>query len=115
MFDFWYSPSVLKIRPSIKIKRLESKSSKIVRIAEPEIIDSENRVNVKYTIYIENLQDKKIHKITEIHSMRHFSLPELDYFAKNNKFERVFAEEFLSGRSPDLADWAVNVMYKKTR
>ena len=46
--------------------------------------------------------------------MRHFSLPELDLLAADAGFERVGAEEFLTGAAPGESTWGVCLTRRRT-
>lgn len=113
IFDFWYSPAVYTQKPVVRIKRMADACVEITRIAEPVIIPNENRVDVKYTIYVHDLAAGGIQTLQETHPMRHFSLPEIDILAEKHGFERVAAEEFLSGDTPSENTWGVCVILKK--
>ena len=47
IFDFWYSPAVYAQQPEVRIKRMSNNEYEVLRIAEPKIINSENRVDVQ--------------------------------------------------------------------
>jgi SAM-dependent methyltransferase len=113
IFDIWYSPAVLSIKPDVRVKRIENNHLKITRIAEPITIPNQNVVDVNYDIFIKDKKDNKIINIYETHSMRHFSLPELDLFCNNNGFLRVGAEEFLTRSKPGSKSWGITVILKK--
>ena len=113
IFDFWYTPAVHSLQPSVRIKRAADHHSEITRIAEPDARENENRVDVKYTIYVRDKQSGKIRVHYETHSMRHFTLPEIDLFAQMTGFLRINAEEFLSKAQPSLKTWGVSVTLEK--
>ena len=113
LFDFWFSPAVCAQRPSITVKKMEKGGVKITRLAEPSVVHSENRVDVNYSIFLEDSKADNISMFTEVHPMRHFGLLELDLFAERSGFTRVFAEEFLSGSKPSEDTWGVCVGYKR--
>lgn len=115
VFDFWYSPAVYAQRPSVRVKRMQDDLIEITRIAEPDIYPNENRVDVNYSIFAQNLKTGQIQTLKETHPMRHFSLPEIDILAGIYGFERVRAEEFLTGNEPDEATWGVCVILKKVQ
>lgn len=114
IFDVWYSPAVYAQSPSVRIKRLESDGIGITRIAEPECYPNENRVDVNYQIYAQEKSSGEVEILSETHRIRHFSLPELDLFAQMNGFERVGAEEFLTGNTPSEETWGVCLIFKKS-
>jgi SAM-dependent methyltransferase len=113
VFDFWYSPAVYAQRPVVRVKRMADEQVEIIRIAEPSIYPNENRVDVNYTIFARDLTSNEVTTVTETHPMRHFSLPEIDLLAAANGFERVDAEEFLTGKPPDEDSWGVCVALKR--
>ncbi|HHG2225051.1 MULTISPECIES: class I SAM-dependent methyltransferase [unclassified Synechococcus] len=114
VFDVWYSPAVAMQRPTVRIKRLSAHDLSIIRIAEPDIHTNENRVDVNYTVLAQNIRTGKLETITEVHPMRHFSLPELDLLAGFTGFERLSAEEWLTGAEPSEATWGLCLVLRKT-
>lgn len=113
MFDIWYSPAVLAQRPSVRIKRICDDLVEVTRIAEPVVFSNENRVDVHYTISVRNKASRVTEQFTEIHPMRHFSLPEIDLLADWAGFERIGAEEFLTSKSPGEDTWGVCVILRR--
>jgi SAM-dependent methyltransferase len=113
IFDVWYTPAVHAQRPQVRVKRLTDQDVSIVRLAEPAIHANENRVDVEYTIIARSTASGACHEFRETHPMRHFCLPELDLFAQTAGFERVAAEEFLSGAAPSESTWGVCVILRK--
>lgn len=113
VFDVWYTPAVLAQRPSIRIKRMSDESVDVTRIAEPVIFVNENQVDVHYTIIVRDKASGLTEQFSEIHSMRHFSLPELDMLADRSGFERICAEEFLTGNTPGEDTWGVCLILRR--
>lgn len=113
IFDFWYSPAVQNLRPSVKIKRASDHKTAITRIAEPKVYPNESRVDVHYDIFIEDLNSGEIKNLNEIHSMRHFSLFEIRLLAKKFGFEVLVTEELLTGLAPSDSTWGVCVALRK--
>lgn len=115
VFDVWYSPAVYAQKPEVRVKRMKDDTVEITRIAEPVMHENKNCVDVNYNIFVRDLKRGTVETISETHVMRHFSLPELDMFAKNSGFERVGAEEFLTGNSPGEKTWGMCVAFKKIK
>ncbi len=113
IFDFWYSPAVYAQKPAVRIKRIANEQIEITRIAEPVVYPNENRVDVKYTIFARDLGTHEVQVLQETHPMRHFSLPELDILAGVHGFDRIAAEEFLTGNVPSESTWSVCVVLKR--
>ena len=113
VFDVWYSPAVYSQKPEIRIKRLADETLDITRIAEPEICPNENKVDVNFTIFAHDTKMNACQVLKERHPMRHFSLPEVDLFAAKTGFERLAAEEFLTGSEPGDDTWGVCFVLRK--
>jgi SAM-dependent methyltransferase len=107
IFDVWYSPAVHAQRPEVRVKRLSGEGVEITRIAEPVSRVNENVVDVHYTIFARALPSSEYESFSELHPMRHFSIPEIDLLAASAGFSRLCAEEFLTGETPSAATWGV--------
>lgn len=114
LFDVWYSPAVSAQRPELRVKRLRTHDLSITRIAEPTVHPNANCVDVHYTVMAQDLTTGALHSFEETHSMRHFSLPELDLLAEAAGFERLIAEEWLTGAEPSEATWGVCLLLRKS-
>ncbi|MBT8523616.1 class I SAM-dependent methyltransferase [Polynucleobacter paneuropaeus] len=113
IFDYWYGPSVLRHMPEVRIKRLQNEECKILRIAEPSLLSTQNVVDVNYSIYVEAIEDKTPRFFSETHKMRYLFIPEIE--ALSSQLFRplghyAWMEDFL----PSLESWAaVSVMELK--
>lgn len=114
LFDVWYSPAVYAQRPAVRVKRLAAEGLEVTRLAEPAWYPNDNRVDVHYTIFARDTPSGAFQTLTETHPMRHFSLPELDLFAAGAGFERLCAEEFLTGHPPGEGSWGLCVVLRRT-
>ena len=113
IFDVWYSPAVYFQKPETRVKRLEDNDVTIVRIAESEMINEQNVVNVNFEVIIKDKNNSQTQTIHELHPMRHFSIPEIALLAELSGFELLLAEEFLTEKSPSNATWGVCFILKK--
>ena len=113
LFDIWYSPAVLTMKPEVRVKRISDDFFDITRIAEPSLHPNTNCVDVNYNVFVRDLKSGEVNIINETHPMRHFSLPELDIFAENTGFERLGAEEFITENNPSEQTWGVCLVMKK--
>ncbi len=114
MFDCWYGPAVLTIRPKKKNKIIENEKIKIVRTAIPEMRPNENIVDVNYDINFIDKHTKTINKIKEIHSVRYFFMPEIIEVLKFNNFDLIDACELISKKKPGFETWGVCFIAKKS-
>ena len=113
IFDVWYSPAVYAQKPETRIKRMEDDAVKITRIAEPEIHENENVVDVNYEINIQAKSTGFTEVYREKHPMRHFSIPEIELLANATNFKLIKAEEFLTAKQPGEDTWGVCFVLQK--
>lgn len=113
IFDIWYSPCVSFNQPKVRVKKIDNDEVEITRIAEPIICDEKNLVDVMYTIFSKNKNTDVISCFKELHSMRHFSTPEISLLAKINGLELIKSEEFLTGKPPGKDTWGVCFVLRK--
>lgn len=113
IFDFWFSPAVLKIGPSKRKKCVQNNNLRVVRFAKPSSDYVNNTVVVDYEIEVNLFYNEQTKVFTERHIMRHFSLPELDYFAEKAGFKRLAAHELISEQPPSNETWAIACVYQK--
>ena len=118
VFDVWYSPAVYAQRPEVRVKRMINEEGEITRISEPAIFPNENRIDVRYTVFVRDLATGAYQTFIETHPMRHFSLPELDLLvglAGASGFERLAAEAFLTGDEPGEETWGVCLVLRRIK
>lgn len=113
LFDLWYLPAVLNLKPQYKLKVFEDDKLKIFRFTEPKIRYNENIVDVNFKLVIADKHSNQTSFIEETHSMRYFSLPEIKFIAELNSFEIVKIEEFLSEKEPSENTWGVCFILRK--
>ena len=113
IFDFWYSPAVYAQKPILRLKRVSNKIVKVTRIAEPIIYSNDNRVDIIYTFFLEDLITGSIHTFEEIHPLRHFNLLELDKCGANNNFELINSEEFMTSAKLSEQTWSACAVFRK--
>ncbi len=113
IFDIWYTPAVLSIVPSNRILRMSNNEIEVTRIAEPDMLINENIVNVNYQFFVKNKINNNYETFQETHPMRHFSLPELHYFAQKNGFLIERSEEWITGDLPSQETWSISLVMKK--
>lgn len=87
LFDVWYGPGVLSDRPEVRVKEVEDDKYKLIRIAKPVMYDKRNVVDVCYEVLVIDKKTGETKTINEIHSMRYFFRPELEYYLKESGFE----------------------------
>lgn len=100
IFDCFHAPIVLRDHIPYQIKEINHDGSKIIRLTRSKLIWDANIVDINFQIL--NIRGSKtISDINERHSIRYFSLPELDYFLTNAGFERLSTYDWLE-TSPEV-------------
>ena len=105
LFDCWYGPAVLSTPPETRIKRMQDEVVEITRLAESAVDYNQNRVDVRYHLFIKRKKDERYEEVCETHPMRYFFYPELDLLLKRAGFKIVAAEEWLTGKTLSTQTW----------
>lgn len=105
IFDVWYGPAVLSTPPEVRIKRLESSTYELTRIAEPELHANANIVDVNYQLLMKEKGATNIDCVTETHRMRYLFKPELDFFLQTSGFKLLNTCEWLTGEEIGPHTW----------
>lgn len=107
IFDFWFGPAVITLKPSERIKIINKNKDSIFRLASPVLNLLKQIVEVKYTI-LRIRDDHVMNLVGETHLMRHFYPQEIELFLKENGFELLKLCPFLElERLPSDRDWNV--------
>jgi len=87
LFDIWYGPGVLTDKPVVRVKEVITDRYKLIRIARPVMHDKTNIVDVCYEVLVIDKESDETKVINEIHKMRYFFRPELEFYLKETGFE----------------------------
>lgn len=87
LFDVWYGPGVLSDKPTIRVKEVQSGNYRLIRIARPVMHDKTDTVDVRYEVLIVNKETNEAKTIHEVHNMRYFFRPELEFYLRESGFE----------------------------
>jgi len=113
LFDVWYGPAVLTLRPETRVKRIANDEMRVTRIAEPQLLAETNCVEVKFEVFIEDLTTGQIKRVQERHLMRYFTTPEIAWLAELTGFQVVEAEEWLTRKAPSTSTWGVCYLLRR--
>lgn len=105
LFDVWYGPGVLSDRPALRVKEIEDEKNKLVRIARPVMHDKDNVVAVHYEIFVIDKATGTAKLIQEVHSMRYFFRPELEYWLNEAGFELIDNLDCRTLGETDYSSW----------
>jgi SAM-dependent methyltransferase len=107
IFDFWYTPAVFTLKPEVRIKRLEDQEIKVTRLSEPVHHFNENVIDVNFELHIEDKTSGKFEIIKELHKMRYFTIPELNFILEKCGLQALHYEEWMTGNTPSAETWGV--------
>jgi SAM-dependent methyltransferase len=113
IFDFWYGPAVLFQKPSQRIKEIEDSLIYVKREAIPNINTLTNVVEVNFKIDVTEKRSGKNEFFEELHPMRYFSIPELEFMGEQTGFELVKTEELITCNTPSETTWGVCAIFRK--
>ena len=87
LFDVWYGPGVLSDKPSVRVKEIDDEKNKLIRVARPVMHDKDNVVDVCYDVFVMDKVTGVTKMINEVHYMRYFFKPELEFLLMEAGFE----------------------------
>jgi hypothetical protein len=112
IFDVWNGLAVLRQLPSVRVKIVEDKKEKIIRIAQPELDAFNHLCRVHYHLLV--TQDNSlIDGIEETHIVRYLFPQEITHYLKDAGFETLKICPFLNlNGSVDETTWNIAVIAK---
>jgi SAM-dependent methyltransferase len=81
IFDVWYGPAVLNVRPSDRVKVIHMTTGKLIRLASSALDTHKHLCEVHFTVLLINGKQLES-EINEVHKMRFFFPQELALFLK---------------------------------
>ena len=112
LFDVWYGPAVLTNLPTVRVKRIESETIQVTRIADPVMYPNENLVDVNYHVFIRDKQNETVEELKETHTMRYLFKPEIDYLLKHAKLSLHDYAEWITNYQASSDTWGVYFVAK---
>ena len=105
VFDTWYGPAVLSVRPGDRIKVLENDSGQVIRAATSTLDTQRHLCHVQYRLW-RMVGDRVVSRSQELHRMRFFLPMELRLFLDSTGFELVSVSAFPElDRRADETTW----------
>jgi len=105
IFDVWYGPAVLNLKPSERAKVIPIPDGQILRFADGNLNISDQICTVNYRLW-RIKDDRVITRIEESHQVRYFFPRELDLLLESSGFRRVRTSAFPEfEREPDETTW----------
>jgi SAM-dependent methyltransferase len=113
VFDFWYGPSVLSLRPVNRWKEFEANGEKILRLTAAELDWNNSTVNVTHEIIVTQENQVK-DRFVDGHVMRFFFKKEIDYLLETHGLEVV---QFCTWQDPESTpttnDWSALIVSRR--
>ena len=110
VFDFWYAPAVIHLRPVRRSRTVQGEGVEIRRDAVPRHLPEQHVVEVAYRFTLRDRHSGEREKFGEVHRMRYYALPEIDLALNGSGFRRLQAEEWLTGHVLDDSTWSACVL-----
>ena len=88
VFDFWFGPAVLHLRPSQRMKKVQHNGLEIARMASPCLDRVEPVIHVDLHV-CEMRQGRLIRETRERHTMRFFFPQEIMLLLRENRFQQL--------------------------
>lgn len=116
IFDVWNGLAVVRILPEVRIKEVEDKYTKIIRIAKPSLRSAEHVCDVNYKLLTLHKKDGKFEEIDEEHAIRFYFPKEIEYLLKNAGFKVLKVCPFLElNKKLDEYTWNMCVITKSVK
>lgn len=105
LFDVWYGPGVLSDKPTARVKEVNDNNYRMIRVARPVMHEKANVVDVFYEVLIIDSVTNEVKSIKEVHRMRYFFRPELEYLLKEAGFKLVDNLDCKTLKETDFNSW----------
>jgi len=107
LFDFWYGPAVLHIRPSPRIKIAKKDNMQVIRFARPHLNNLHHLCKVNFSLIVTK-KKKIVAEVEETHILRYFFPREIQHFLEETNFKLLRLCPFLNlNTEPTENDWDV--------
>jgi predicted TPR repeat methyltransferase len=113
IFDFWYGPGVVHLRPEKRWKEYAAGDRKVLRLTDPSHDDVNCIVSVSHEVIVSK-KDRITDRITDTHVMRYFFRNEIFLFLKFCGFEVLNFGTWEDLYAPPVnTDWSALVVAQK--
>lgn len=112
-FDCWYAPAVMKEKPTDRIREIVQGSTKTIRLTQSVLNTNTDTIDISF--HVMEIKDNKVENdVHETHSMRYWSLPEIQYMLDNHGFDLIRACKYMElDSSANDDEWNMFVIAKK--
>lgn len=94
VFDFWYGPAVISVRPSVRVKVLKHNNLKLLRVAKPSLDSYRHICAVDYHFLITQ-GNRLVDEFDEKHTVRFLFPQEIRHYLEECGFNLVMMFPFM--------------------
>ena len=84
---------------------MEDGKNKLLRIARPVMYDRKNLVDVCYEVFVIDKETGSTKTINEVHNMRYFFRPEIEFLLKEAGFELIDNLDCVTLKETSFNSW----------
>ncbi|HEX2723513.1 MAG TPA: hypothetical protein VHM24_11375, partial [Gemmatimonadaceae bacterium] len=103
---------VIRQWPRITEKTLSDDSTRVHRVATPEVHADRNVVDVSYTVEVTDLDTRQTELLRETHSMRYLFTPEIELLLEIAGMKLLESRAWMSDDSPGFESWGAAFIAK---
>jgi SAM-dependent methyltransferase len=111
IFDYWYKPAVIHLKPVNRIKVTESEFLEITRKSTPFIL-SDSITNILFDIQVLNKLSNSVESFQENHLMRSFDISDF-LTIPDCKITHISSRSWMSENLPTKEIWAAVSIFQK--
>jgi SAM-dependent methyltransferase len=105
IFDFWHGPGVLADPPGRRERTVQEGKVRVTRLSVPDHHPRQCRIDVHYDMRVEDPDRGLDGRITEIHAMRYYFLPEIEFMLEQAGFQLEFTRAGIADEPLDDRSW----------
>jgi SAM-dependent methyltransferase len=114
IFDVWYSPAVLTIRPSQRVRNMETSIGRIIRSASADLDVFNHVANIHYNV-VKIAGNLSLEETNEDHKMRYFFPQELAFFLTQADLQMITIRTFGNiDLVPSESTWNVIIIAERS-
>lgn len=113
IFDFWYNDGVFNLQSPVRIREVENKFFKIIRITISKWVKKINQIYDIHDLIVVNKRSKSVSRFKETHKMRYFTLKYIQNKLKEHNFKFLESLDLQTGKRVSGKSWGCLVVAKR--
>ena len=113
VFDFWYRNGVYNLQSPLRVRIVENKIYRIIRITVSKWYKKINQIFDNHSLLIINKKKNKTFNFQETHKMRYFKLSLIKKLLKKHNFQFLENLDLETGKGISNKSWGALVIAKK--